>query len=423
MAFTLKAPGILTPRASCLGLVASAWLVSACGGPTTADALIGPEGGVVAHDDGVTLTVPPGALLTTRQIVIRPSDESLSSGDFKQVGPAYLFEPRDLEFKVPAELSFSSDDTPDKPVVLLKPDQRVIAYSGADDRAVGYIGTLGVAAMGQAGEAVATVDSPKLARTPAEVDLKSAATNVAELKVTPVGVTSLDLGFTAFAPEGGSAAQLNGEGTAYCGFKLGMILGASITGGCSSGLTSATIGLSGPQVTTQVLPFLIGKVSEPVIVEVQVGTGDLAISAGYFAFKTSACYLESCSGHGLCDDSSGQAVCACDDGYAANGVNCDCVPQCDGRECGYDGCQGNCGGCNPDTHACNDQAGVCEPLPPPETSGPMTTTAPDTTDPGTTTADPSTTADDTTTTADPSTTTTDPSTTSSGTTDGTGTTG
>jgi hypothetical protein len=394
MAYTLRGPAAL----ACL------WFVSSCGGPDTADALIGPEGGVVSHDDGVTLTVPPGALLTTRQIVIRPSSESLSSGDYKQVGGAYLFEPRDLEFKVPAELTFESKDTPTKPVVLLRPDKRIIAYSGADDRAVAYIGSLGVAAMGSAGEPVATITAPALARTPAEVDLTSAAVNVAELKVMPAGTTVIDLGFTAFAPAGMSAAQLNGEGTAYCGFKLGMILGASITGGCSNGLTSATIGLSSPDATAQVVPFLIGKVSEPVIVEVQVGTGDLAVSAGYFAFKTSACYLESCAGHGLCDDSSGQAKCGCDDGYMANGLSCDCIPQCDGRQCGFDGCQGNCApGCDANTHTCNGETGQCEPLPPPETSGPPMTTEPETSGttmtPDNTTTDPSTTTSTSTTTS------------------------
>ena len=413
MAYTLRAPAAL----ACL------WFVSSCGGPDTADALIGPQGGVVSHDDGVTLTVPPGALLTTRQIVIRPSSETLSSGDYKQVGSAYLFEPRDLEFKVPAELTFESKDTPSKPVVLLKPDKRIIAYSGADDRAVAYIGSLGVASMGSAGEPVAVITAPKLARTPAEVDLNAAAVNVAELKITPEGTTVLDIGFTAFAPAGMSAAQLNGEGTAYCGFKLGMILGASITGGCSSGLTSATIGLSSPDATAQVVPFLIGKVDEPVIVEVQVGTGDLAVSAGYFAFRTSPCYLESCSGHGLCDDAGGQAkqaTCACDDGYMATGLNCDCIPQCDDRQCGNNGCGGQCGpGCDANTSTCNGETGQCEPLPPPETTGPPMTTEPETT--GSTTMPP-----DNTTTDASTTTTGDSSSTSGGTSTGgssTGTTG
>ena len=61
-------------------------LLTSCGGQDTADALIGPEGGVVAHDDGVTLTVPPGALLVTRQIIIRPSDEKLTLLAFRSCG-------------------------------------------------------------------------------------------------------------------------------------------------------------------------------------------------------------------------------------------------------------------------------------------------------------------------------------------------
>lgn len=390
MAFSLRGQAAL----ACL------CLTSSCGGSDTADALIGPEGGMVAHDDGITLVVPPGALLTTRQIVIRPSSDDLSREGYKQVGGAYLFEPRDLEFKVPAELSFSKDA--DKPVVLLKPgEKRVIAYSGADDRAVAYIGTLGVAALGTAGDPIATVDAPTLARTPADVDLAGAAIDVAELKVSPTGLTTLDLGFTAFNPSGMSAAQLNGEGTHYCGFKLGMILGASITGGCSSGLTSATIGLSSPQATAQVVPFLIGKVSEPVIVEVQIGSGDLAISAGYFAFKSSGCYLESCSGHGTCSDGGGGPSCTCEAGYAAAGLECTCIPQCDGRVCGGDGCEGSCGGCDPNTSQCDDQAGQCVPLPPPESTGPETTGPPETSTtapPGTTTAPDNTTTDPSTTT-------------------------
>lgn len=398
MAFSLRIPVAL----GCLSVAAS------CGGPNTADALIGPEGGVVAHDDGVTLTVPPGALLTTRQIVIRPSSEKLTRGTYEQVGGAYLFEPRDLEFKIPAELSFEGD-AGDKPVVLLKPgESRVIAYSGADDRAVAYIGTLGIAAMGKGGDPTATVDDPKLARTPADVDLGAAFVDVASLKVTPSNTTVLDLGFTAFNPEGMNAAPLNGEGTNYCGFKLGMILGASITGGCSSGITSATIGLSAPQATAQVVPFLIGKTDEPVIVEVQVGTGDFAVSAGYFPFKTSACYLVSCSGHGMCQNSGNSASCACDDGYAASGLDCNCVPQCEGRVCGGDGCNGSCGNCD-EGFDCNNDAGQCVPqMPPPTTDAtmdppdPSTTTAPDP-DTTTTTADPDT---STSSTGDPGTTTT-----------------
>jgi hypothetical protein len=168
---------------------------------------------------------------------------------------------------------------------------------------------------------------------------------------------------------------LNGDGTSYCGFKFGSVTGASIIGGCSTGNASGSLALNSPQATVQVLPFLIGKLERPVIVEVQLGKDDLAVSAGYFAFNTSPCFLESCSGKGVCDDSSGKAVCTCDPGYApGEGISCDCVPQCEGKQCAGDGCGGQCQpGCNAETHSCNNDNGQCVPLPPPETTGDGTT--------------------------------------------------
>jgi hypothetical protein len=395
MAFTLRVPLVLC----------GAWmLVSGCGASNTADALIGPEGGMVAHDDGVTLVVPPGALLVTRQIIIRPSEEKLSRGSFEQVGGSYLIEPRDLEFRVPAELTFDTK-VEEKPTVLLMPKDkaespRVIAYSAADDRPTAYIGSLGIVAAAKGSDPVGVVDSPMLARTPSTVDLGKPFIDTGEIKVSPKGVTSLDVGFTAFDISGESKALLNGDGTSYCGFKFGAVLGASITGGCSSGVTSGTLNLSSTQATIEVKPFLIGKLERPVVVEVQVGTNDLAISAGYFAFNTSGCFLESCSGHGLCMDSGNESACMCDDGFApgAEPLSCDCVPKCDDVECGDDGCGGQCApGCNSDTHTCNGETRLCDPLPPPETTGDMTTTTGD----GTTT-----TGDGTSTTGDGTTSTT-----------------
>ncbi len=367
MAFSLRVP---------LALCGAWLLLSSCSDNTTADALIGPEGGTLVHDDGVTLIVPPGALSTVRQIIIRPSDEKLSpGGGFEQVGPSYLIEPPSLQFKVPAQLIFDRS-IKDRPTVLLKPgERRIIAYSADDDKPTAYIGSLGIVAAAKGGDPVATVDAPTLARTPETTDLASAKVNVGELMVSPVGVTTLDIGFTAFDPTGESQQQLNGDGTAYCGFKFGGVTGASIIGGCSTGNASGSLALNSPQATVQVLPFLIGKLERPVIVEVQLGTGDLAISAGYFAFETSPCFLESCSGKGLCDDTSGTPVCTCDEGYApGEALSCDCVPKCEGKQCAGDGCGGNCQpGCNADTHSCNFDNGQCVPLPPPETTGDATT--------------------------------------------------
>ncbi len=373
-------------------IVVCALLAASCGGSNTADALIGPEGGVVAHEDGVTLTVPAGALLVTRQIIIRPSEEKLSRGTFEQVGESYLIEPRDLEFRVPAELTFDTKIA-DRPSVLLKPGEtRVIAYSAADDKPTAYIGTLGIVAAAKGGDMAGTVDMPMLSRTPAGTDLAKPFVDGGELKISPKGVTTLDVGFTAFDTSGMSKGLLNGEGTSYCGFKFGSVLGASISGGCSSGITSGTLALTSTQATVQVLPFLVGKLERPVVVEVQLGTGDLAFSAGYFAFTTSGCFLESCSGHGTCEDTGGGASCTCDEGFGpgAEPLTCDCVPKCDGKQCGNDSCGGQCQpGCNQETHSCNQESSQCDPLPPPETTGPE----PSTGEPGTTTDAPGTTTD------------------------------
>jgi len=377
MAFSLRVP---------LALCGAWLLLSGCSDNTTADALIGPEGGSVVHED-VTLIVPPGALSTVRQIIIRPSDEKLvPGGGFEQVGASFLIEPRSLQFKIPAQLIFERS-VKDRPTVLLKPgERRIIAYSATDDKPTAYIGTLGIVAAAKGGDPVATVDAPALARTPDATDLGAASINAGELMVTPVGVTTLDIGFTAFDPTGESQRLLNGDGSSYCGFKFGSVTGASIIGGCSTGNASGSLALNSPAATIEVLPFLIGKLERPVIVEVQLGTGDLAISAGYFAFNTSPCFLESCSGKGMCDDTSGAALCTCEEGYApGEDLSCDCVPKCEGKQCGGDGCGGNCQpGCNADTHSCNADNGLCVPLPPPETTGdettgPGTTTGPEST--------------------------------------------
>ncbi len=402
MAFSLR-----TPAAAC-----AAWLLlSGCGGSSTADALIGPDGGSVVHDDGVTLTVPPGALSTFRQIIIRPSDEKLSRGAFEQVGDSYLIEPRDLEFKIPAQLTFDAD-AGERPSVLLKTEAdapRVIAYSAADDRPTAYIGRLGVVAAAKGGDPIATVDMPMLARTPDTTDLKAASINAASLTISPKGVNTIDVGFTAFDPSGMNKSLLNGDGSTYCGFKFGAVMGASITNGCSNGISSGALSLSSTQAVVQVLPFLIGKLERPVIVEVQLGTGDLTFSAGYIPFDTSDCFLESCSAHGTCDESGGTAACICDDGYAPGkeGLSCDCVPKCEGKQCGGDGCGGNCQpGCNADTHTCNYDNGQCDPLPEPETTGMSATeSGTTTTGDGTTTSD-GTTGDSTTITSGDGTTTT-----------------
>lgn len=73
-----------------------------------------------------------------------------------------------------------------------------------------------------------------------------------------------------------------------------------------------------------------------------------------------------CCGDAICDAEAGEdcatclADCACEDSDVCNAVTrlCEgCAAQCDGRECGDDGCGGSCGGCEGDV-AC--VAGLCE---------------------------------------------------------------
>lgn len=373
-------------------LLLAAASAAGCQDSSTAYAIIGPEGGSVSLAEGPTLNFPPGALLSERQIVIRPVDDDLSTGNFKQSGGAYRVEPTDLDLKVPVEVTFAGD-APETPNVLWRRGMgRVVAHAAADDRALAYIGALGTIALAAGDAPAGAVDDPALARIPAEVDYAAAAIDTATIKVTPAGTGTLEIGFTVYDPMGMSNRPLNGDGSRYCGFKFDSVQGGSITAGCSGNVATGSLALSSTQVAVEIRQFLLDKVDNPVLVEVQVGNGTISNSLGYFAFNNSGCYGESCSGHGTCDLSGGKPACLCDDGYApGDDLSCNCVPQCDGRNCGGDGCGDQCGFCGPDSQ-CNQDIGQCEGMPPPMTTTtepPPMSTGPDMTstsgDPGSTT--------------------------------------
>ncbi len=87
---------------------------------------------------------------------------------------------------------------------------------------------------------------------------------------------------------------------------------------------------------------------------------------GYPDCTDDPCEPDPCDGHGFCSE----GVCDCDEGYAGSHCNqcgegwtgypdCHsriCVPNCDGIECGLDGCGGSCGTC-PTGVQC--VAGIC----------------------------------------------------------------
>ena len=60
-----------------------------------------------------------------------------------------------------------------------------------------------------------------------------------------------------------------------------------------------------------------------------------------------------CSANGVCTLQSGVGVCVCKKGYVGDGKTCTaCVASCQGKDCGSDGCGGQCGVCKGAT-ACN----------------------------------------------------------------------
>ncbi len=86
-----------------LGLFVSASLgVTACQQDGTGPSgSIGPEGGTVNTPDGVSITVPKGALLTGVAITIERSGETPAGA----LGPAFRFEPAGLSFQKPVQIT------------------------------------------------------------------------------------------------------------------------------------------------------------------------------------------------------------------------------------------------------------------------------------------------------------------------------
>ena len=77
--------------------------------------------------------------------------------------------------------------------------------------------------------------------------------------------------------------------------------------------------------------------------------------------KPPAACTPDCDGLDCGDDGCGGSCGACPDGWACRAGFCVCAPKCDGRKCGDDGCGGSCGTC-PAEHRCT-RDGVCECIP------------------------------------------------------------
>lgn len=65
------------------------------------------------------------------------------------------------------------------------------------------------------------------------------------------------------------------------------------------------------------------------------------------------------------DDGCGGSCGTCQYGTCNAQGKCECTPDCTGKECGPDGCGGTCGKCtDPSKPICNEQTGLCEPCTP-----------------------------------------------------------
>ncbi|MEM6995997.1 MAG: calcium-binding EGF-like domain-containing protein [Myxococcota bacterium] len=326
---------------------------------------IGVEGGVI-EGGGLSLTFPAGALGGDTDIEIRASKVDLTAADFGMEGNARAILPDDLSLRLPAELTFGGGKA-----VLFQQDDLTVAALGP----TAYINRLSIVAEANPGVPRITTLMPTLGATPADAGaaLRDTAHFSMEVRDTP----DMDVSMTIYDTAQVYDRPLNGSGIGECGFRLQQSLtGASLVGGCEGGFVTASLRVSSQFVDFDIEPFLSGKMDTPVTVGVVAGGPVIAYQLGFFSFDTSPCHNETCSGFGTCVDDGGEGSCECNAGYAPMGLECVCIPVCDGRECGGDSCGGGCGQCG-DNEVCDEEPGQCVPAPddPPDTgTGGMTDT-------------------------------------------------
>lgn len=331
---------------------------------------IGPEGGEIAGG-GVTLVIPAGALTAETEVEIRTANKNLSAADFTQAGEAVAFYPDGLILRQPAELTF--DSGPDGPAVLFEQDDLVVAAMGT----TAYLNEFGAVAISTAGTATVGVLMPPVGPSPGAAG--APFRDVAHMQLTVADVADLHMSLTIYDTAQYYTKPLNGTGDGECGFEITNLSGGSLASGCTEGFHTATVRISSDILDFDLVPFLAGKMETPVTVGVVMGGDDIAYQLGFFSFDTSQCFNETCSGVGTCVIAAdGTGACECQEGFAPEGLDCVCVPQCGGRVCGPDGCGGQCApGCG-EGEFCDQDAGVCVAEMPPADSGGMDTGPADT---------------------------------------------
>jgi hypothetical protein len=324
-------------------------------GEVLARETIGPMGGSISGG-GLTLQVPAGALTADTELELRVSKRDLSARDYAQEGAAIDIFPEGTRLRLPAELTFS--DGPESPAVLFTQDDLTVAANGS----TAWINELGTAALASAGIVTVEVLEPALGTSPSSAGMTHR--DAAHFRVALTETPRFNVAMTLYDTEDYYDKPINGtgQGEGDCGFELGTVLGGSLAGGCSDGPLTATIGVTSAEIQFDIAPYQSGKLETPVVVGLIGGSDDLAFQLGFFSFDTGPCYAETCSGYGVCEVQGANAVCACNEGYApGEGLTCECVPNCAGRQCGGDGCGGGCApGCS-DGEFCDDGSGQCVP--------------------------------------------------------------
>jgi hypothetical protein len=325
-------------------------------GDVVAVEMIGPDGGRI-EGAGLHLTIPAGALTAETTLEIRRSPRDLSAEAFKQRGDALALFPTGLILRQPAALTFDSAVDPggDPLAILFEQDGlTVAAVTGT-----AYLNELGTVAVAAAAPPRVELLAPGVGTSPESAGASNLDTAHLQLRVREI--PDLHVSLTIFDTASAYLKPLNGVSEGECGFQLEAISGGSLAGGCSDGPFTATVGVTSEQVEFDVVPFLAGKLQTPVVVGVVAGGDALAYQLGFFRFETNACFEESCSGVGQCEVVGVEGRCTCPAGFQAQGLECACLPDCDGRYCGADGCGGQCApGCDAG-EACDADLGVCVP--------------------------------------------------------------
>ncbi|MCX4246131.1 hypothetical protein OEB96_36255 [Paraliomyxa miuraensis] len=323
-------------------------------------ALIGPDGGEVVGGS-VTLTIPAGALTAETEIELRRLDDyDLSPPGYSQQSATISIEPHGLVLRQPGTLAFGGDRGEDTQVAFQQDSLEIIAPG-----TTAYINEL----------SRATTVRPQEGTTPTVVALEPMfgvgpddpgplQHDAVHFQLQVSDTPELALVMTIYDVDQAYDRPLNGMGSGECGFRTLNVTSGSLAGDCSDGRFTSLIRTTGSTLTFDTEPHLSGKLQTPVLVGVVAGRAELAHHLGFFRFETGPCFDETCSGLGTCVAQGSTGTCECQDGFEGVGFECVCMPQCDGKVCGPDGCGGGCGGCDTN-ESCNQDGTACVPDEPP----------------------------------------------------------